>query len=86
MRMVGGREVALGLGSIAAGQFEPSSSARTWLAASMLSDAVDGVALATAVAGGSLQRRSGAVLAASAALLAGTEAALLTRRRRNHAR
>lgn len=83
VRMVGGREVALGLGSVAAAGFEPASSRQTWLAASMLSDSVDSIALTTALAAGTIERRAGAVVAGSAALLALTEAALFITRQRN---
>lgn len=81
VQMVGGREVALALGSVAAAGFEPASSRRTWLAASMISDAVDATALTAAVTAATIGRRRGAVVAASAALLVIAEAALFARSR-----
>ena len=82
LRLVGSREVAIGLGSLAAGRAEPSSARSTWLAANMITDATDSVALTMALANGTVARRPAAAMAALAAALATNEAVLLTRRGR----
>lgn len=79
MRMVGGREIGLGLGSVIAGRAEPSSARRPWVAAAMISDGTDAIAIAAAIAAGTLARGPATVVAASAAALAAVEVLLLTR-------
>lgn len=79
LRMVGGREIGLGLGSVIAGRAEPSSARRPWVAAGLISDGTDAIAIAAAIAAGTLARRPATVIAASAAALAAVEVLLLTR-------
>ena len=80
MQMLGGREIALGLGSVLAIRAEPVASARTWLAAGLISDSTDSITIAAAAVTGSLERRPAIIVAISAAALAATEAVLLVRK------
>lgn len=81
MRMVGGREIALGLGTIAGAVVEPSSiGKRTWLAAGLFSDSTDTIAITTAAVTGVLSRRPALIVAASGGALAATEVILLARK------
>ncbi|MGI3786724.1 MAG: hypothetical protein ACRYG2_38760 [Janthinobacterium lividum] len=81
MRMVGGREIALGLGTVAGIVVTPTPAGkRTWLAAGLFSDSTDTIALATAAKTGVLDRRPALIVAASAGALAATEVILLARK------
>lgn len=74
VQMLGAREVALGVGALTSRQ-EP----RRWLAAGLLSDAVDAVAVAAAVGRGQVRVPSGAALVAVAAVAAGVQVQELRR-------
>lgn len=81
MRMVGGREIALGRGTIAGAVVEPSSiGKRTWLAAGLFSDSTDTIAITTAAVTGVLSRRPALIVAASGGALAATKVILLARK------
>jgi hypothetical protein len=62
VQMLGAREVALGLGALLG-----RKDSRSWLAAGVLADAVDAVAVARAVGRGHLRRGPGAALVLVAA-------------------
>ncbi|MGI3783430.1 MAG: hypothetical protein ACRYG2_21920 [Janthinobacterium lividum] len=80
MRMVGGREIALGLGTVAGNLLTPTPTAkRIWLAAGLFADSTDTVAITAAATTGVLSRRPAIVVAASAGALAATEVILLAR-------
>ncbi|MBC7374260.1 MAG: hypothetical protein H7323_09750 [Frankiales bacterium] len=76
VQMLGAREVALGLGTLAALRACDGRAARTWIAAGVLSDAMDVVAVGAAVATGRLSKAVGGavVLTALGATLAGLKA------------
>ena len=59
VQMLGARELALGLGTVAALRNPDRRAARLWLAAGVLSDAVDVLAVGSAVARGRLGKASG---------------------------
>lgn len=84
VRMLGAREVSLGLGAIAAGRAARRSGeggpVRLWLAAGLLADAVDAAAVARAVGAGRLSGSSGGALVVLAAAAAGVQARELSRR------
>lgn len=84
VQMLGAREVSLGLGAVAAGRAARRSGdsrpARLWLAAGLLADAVDAVAVARAVGAGQLSTRTGGALVLLAAAAAGTQARALSGR------
>lgn len=84
MQMLGAREVSLGLGAVAAGRTARRSgdgrSARVWLAAGLLADAVDAAAVARAVGAGRLSKGTGGALVLIAAAAAGVQARELARR------
>lgn len=73
VQMLGAREVALGLGALHGVR---TGTSRAWVAAGLLSDAVDVVAVAAAVAKGRLSKPLGGtvVLTALGAALAGASA------------
>ena len=73
VQMLGAREVALGLGTLVSLRSCDARAARTWVAAGVLSDAVDVVAVGAAVATGRLSKAFGGVvvLTALGATLAG---------------
>ena len=74
-RMFGARELALGLGVLAAAREGDSSRARLWFAAGALSDAVDTYAMTTAMRRGQLGR-TGWTRAAAATCTAGAVVAV----------
>ena len=76
VQMLGAREIALGLGTLVALRSPDSRVARTWVAAGVLSDGVDVLAVGGAVLRGRLSRGSGALVVATAlgAALAGLRA------------
>lgn len=84
VQMLGAREVSLGLGAVLAGRAARRSGdarpARLWLAAGLLADAVDAVAVARAVGAGRLSKGTGGALVLIAAAAAGTQARGLSRR------
>jgi hypothetical protein len=65
--MLGARELALGLGTRVALRRGDSRAARLWVAAGLLSDAVDAVVVSAAVARGRVSSRTGAAVVAVAA-------------------
>lgn len=67
VQMLGAREVALGLGTLTALRRGDHAASRTWLAAGVLCDAVDVLAVGGALARGRLSRTSGAAVVAVAA-------------------
>lgn len=75
VQMLGAREVALGLGALTAGRHD-----RRWLAAGLLSDAVDAVAVGRAAGAGVLRRGPALVVVAVASLAAAQQAAGLVHR------
>lgn len=82
LQMLGAREVALGAGSAVAGRADGPAAHRTWLAAGMLCDAVDAVALAAAVGSGRVRRGSGLAVVVVAAGAVAVQADGLARRPR----
>ena len=71
VQMLGAREVALGLGTLAALRRPDAVAARTWVAAGVLCDAVDVLAVGGALLRGRLRPGSGgAVLAVAAGAVA----------------
>ncbi|MCW2614105.1 MAG: methionine-R-sulfoxide reductase [Frankiales bacterium] len=76
VQMLGAREIALGLGTLAALRSPDSRVARTWVAAGVLSDALDVLAVGAAVLKGRLSKPAGGavVLTALGATLAGLNA------------
>ena len=78
MRMVGGREIALGFGSFVTGRAGDFSTKRTWLAVNMITDGCDSVAIA-AMANYAPAPRRAAAIAAAAAAMAAIETVLLAR-------
>jgi hypothetical protein len=85
VQMLGAREVALGLGGAAA-LLAPwrsgarSSDARSWLAAGLLCDAVDALAVAAAVGSGRVRAGTGGAVVAVAAAAVAVQAGALARR------
>ena len=70
LQMLGAREVAIGLGTVAALR-RPEGAARTWVAAGVLCDAVDVLAVGGALLRGRLRTGTGgAVLAVAAGAVA----------------
>ena len=80
MQMLGAREIAVGLGGAAAARQGDPGTARAWLAAGLLCDAVDAVAVANAVGRGRLQPVAGGALIAAAVAATALQAAALGRR------
>jgi hypothetical protein len=84
VQMLGAREVALGLGAVAAGRQAARagdrSASRLWLLGGLLADAVDALAVARAVGQGRLATPAGGALVAVAATAAGIQARELSRR------
>lgn len=76
VQMLGAREIALGLGTLAALRSRDTRTARTWLAAGVLSDAVDVLAVGAAVLKGRVSKPVGGavVLTALGATVAGLNA------------
>lgn len=77
VQMLGAREVALGLGTWAALRRPDHRAARLWVAAGLLSDAVDALAVARALGRGSVRPMAGSALVAVAVSTAAVEAAAL---------
>jgi hypothetical protein len=65
-QMLGAREIALGLGTLVASRGSDRRAARLWLYAGLLSDAVDALAVGTAVAQGRVSKAAGGALVAVA--------------------
>jgi hypothetical protein len=65
-QMLGAREVALGLGTLAARRGGDRRAARVWLYAGVLSDAVDALAVGAATTRGRVSRATGSVVVAIA--------------------
>lgn len=86
MQMLGGREVALGLGAWAALRGGDPRAARLWLGAGLLADTADALALAYAVGRGRVATTSGAgavaIAVGAAAIQAGALSEAGSRRRR----
>src|SRR6059058_3062330 len=76
VRMTGARDLALGAGTLAAARTGERSGLRTWLVASLASDAADAVILTDAIRRGRVGRIMGgaAALSAVAAVAAGAAA------------
>ena len=71
VQMLGARELALGLGTLVAAQAPDRRGARLWVAAGVLCDAVDVLAMTGALLRGRVSKGSGtAVLAVAAAAVA----------------
>lgn len=77
VQMLGAREIALGLGAFTALRRGDGRAARLWLAAGLLSDAVDAVALAGAVGRGTVATAPGTAGAVVATTAAAVQAAAL---------
>ena len=67
VQMLGARELALGLGTLAALRGPGSRASRTWLAAGVLCDAVDVLAVSGALLRGRVSKGSGGLVLAVAA-------------------
>lgn len=76
VQMLGAREIALGLGTLVALRAPDRSNRRAWLAAGVLSDGIDVLAVGAALLQGRLSRSTGTLVAATAlgATLAGLRA------------
>jgi hypothetical protein len=84
VRMLGAREVALGAGTLVAlrrSRGGDDRAARLWLAAGLLADAVDAVAVAGAVGKGTLRPVPGGAVVAVATTAAAVQAAALAQDR-----
>ncbi|HWG95134.1 MAG TPA: hypothetical protein VNU66_13020 [Mycobacteriales bacterium] len=79
VRMLGAREVALGAGTLVALRRGDARAARLWLAAGLLADAVDAVAVGAAVGKGTVRPAPGAAVVAVATTAAAVQAAALAR-------
>jgi len=79
VQMLGARELALGLGAWTSLRRGDSRASRLWLAAGLLSDAVDAVVLAGAVGRGRVRAAPGAAGVAVATAAAAVQAAALAR-------
>lgn len=66
VQMLGAREIAMGLGTLVALRRPGSSAARTWVAAGVLADALDVLAVGAALARGRVRTSSGAAVVATA--------------------
>ena len=66
VQMLGAREVALGVGTLAALRTPDRRASRTWLAAGVLCDAVDAVAITGALLRGRVRKGTGAAVLAVA--------------------
>jgi hypothetical protein len=77
-QMLGAREVALGLGTWLALRKDDARGARLWLCAGLLSDAVDALAVGTAVARGRVSKPAGAAVVAIAGGAVYTQASALS--------
>ncbi len=78
-RMLGAREVAVGLGSVQAVRAGDTGALRTWLKAGALCDAVDAVAVAGALGRGRVDRLPGAALVATASAAVAVQVAAASR-------
>ncbi len=67
IQMLGAREVAVGLGTLMALRSPDRRASRTWVAAGILCDAVDVVAMTAALARGRVSKGAGAAVLAVAA-------------------
>lgn len=76
-QMLGAREIALGLGAFVALRRPDRRPARLWVAAGLLADTVDALAVARATGRGDVQRGPGAVLTAVAVTAVGIQTAAL---------
>ena len=76
VQMLGAREIAMGLGTLAALRHPGSRAARTWVAAGVLTDALDVLAVGGALARGRVRASSGTavLVTATAAVLLGYRA------------
>jgi hypothetical protein len=76
VQMLGARELALGLGTLAALRSPDRAASRAWVAAGLLSDAVDALAVGAAVGRGRVTKSAGgaAVAVAAAAVAVGARA------------
>lgn len=76
VQMLGAREIAMGVGTLVALRRPGSAAARTWVAAGVLTDALDVLVVGGALARGRVRTSSGAavVAAAAAAVLLGSRA------------
>ena len=81
VQMLGAREVALGLGTVAGLRSGDPRTGRTWLAAGLLCDAVDAVALAAAVRGKRVSTAPGVAVVGVALTAVAVAAAELSRGR-----
>lgn len=77
VQMLGAREVALGLGAWTSLRRGDARASRLWLAAGLLSDAVDAVVVAGAVGRGRVRAAPGAAAVAVATTAAAVQAAAL---------
>ena len=66
VQMLGAREIALGLGTLVTLRSPDRPAARTWVAAGVLSDSADVLAIGAAVLNGRLSRPVGALVVATA--------------------
>lgn len=66
VQMLGAREIAMGLGTLVALRRPGSAAARTWVAAGVLADALDVLAVGAALARGRVRKSSGAAVVATA--------------------
>ena len=78
VQMVGARELALGLGTWVAVRRGDVPAARLWVAAGLLSDAVDAAVVASAVGRGRLSAGPGAAVVTVAGTAAALQSAALT--------
>ena len=76
VQMLGAREIALGLGTLASLRSDDRKATRTWLTAGVLSDGIDAVVVGAAVLSGRLSKPVGGavVLTALAAAAGGLQA------------
>lgn len=76
VQMLGAREIALGLGTLTSLRSGDPQASRAWLAAGVLSDGIDVLAVGAAVARGRLSKGTGVLVVATAlsAALAGLRA------------
>jgi hypothetical protein len=77
-QMLGAREIALGLGTFVARRKGDQRATRLWLCAGLLSDAVDFLAVGTAVAQGKVARPAGVAVVAVAGGAVYTQLAALS--------
>ena len=71
VQMLGAREIAIGLGTLVALRRPGSAAARTWVAAGVLTDALDVLAVGGALARGRVRKSSGAAVLTTATAAVG---------------